>query len=273
MPIEELFCSCYNDGNIFNNEREIKLGSVYTSIQNFYENLTATEQLAIDYILKYPDLTNLKLKVIEQELHLSAPTIVRGIKKLHYHSFTEFKYAVVHEQEGQKISNKKSSSLDQEVKKCRNDILQTIAMLDQDKLLEIGHILKKAHHIFCVGVGSSAYVASNFNHRLKSIGLWSNDYTEFFQIRDMPEIVKSEDCLLVFSLNGSENNVLESISACKVKGCQIIAITGFSTNPLTELASISVRTHPSKSNREKMKSRLMLYVASDLLFEAIYSIL
>ncbi|MEK2534113.1 hypothetical protein WN873_00780 [Tetragenococcus halophilus] len=70
------------------------MDSVYHQIQKNYDALSSTEQIIIDYMLNQPNVKNLKMKLIQNDLHVSAPTIVRAIKKLSYSSFTEFKYAI-----------------------------------------------------------------------------------------------------------------------------------------------------------------------------------
>lgn len=70
------------------------MDSVYHQIQKNYDALSSTEQIIIDYMLNQPNVKNLKMKLIQNDLHVSAPTIVRAIKKLSYPSFTEFKYAI-----------------------------------------------------------------------------------------------------------------------------------------------------------------------------------
>ncbi|MGO2853260.1 MAG: MurR/RpiR family transcriptional regulator, partial [Tetragenococcus koreensis] len=60
------------------------MDTVYHRIQNHYDDLSSTEQLVVDYILNNGDFLNLKMKVIQESLHVSAPTIVRAIKKLSY---------------------------------------------------------------------------------------------------------------------------------------------------------------------------------------------
>ena len=242
--------------------------SVYAHIQKNYDELSSTEQLAIDYILKYPDLANLKLKIIQEALHISAPTIIRAIKKLDFKSFTEFKYALLNGHQRQ-IQMKTEADYASILTIMREDVGKTLAMMDETAVKQIANHILSARRIFCVGIGSSATVANSFNHKLKNLGLWSNDYTEVFPIRDIPDIARPEDCIIVFSLSGAESQIVKVISEVKVKGCQIISVTGFSSNPLVSLSDIALMTHQSVQNRKKLRSRLMLTVASEVIFETI----
>lgn len=242
--------------------------SVHAHIQNYYGNLSSTEQLAIDFILQYDDLDNLKLKIIQEALHVSAPTIIRAVKKLDFRSFTEFKYALISSvQIPQK--GKAETSFESVVNLIKNDFNQTMEMMNKEKVLAIASAILKSRRIICAGIGSSASVANSFNRKLKNFGLWSNNYAEVFPIRDLPDIVQKEDCIIVFSLSGAEEQIIDLVTACKLKGCKLIAVTGFSTNPLTNLSDISLMTHQSTQNRKKLRSRLMLTVASEVIFETV----
>ncbi|MGH1647783.1 MurR/RpiR family transcriptional regulator [Enterococcus gilvus] len=237
-------------------------------MQNNYDELSSTEQLALDYILKYSDLGGLKLKVIQDALHISAPTVIRAIKKIDFKTFTEFKYALLNENKQQE-QDAAETDYQSILTVMREDFDKTIAMMDEDTVKEIARAILSARRIFCVGIGSSANVANAFNHKLKNLGLWSNDYTEVFPIRDIPEIARAEDCIIVFSLSGGESQIVKVMSECKVKGCHILSVTGFSSNPIVSLSDISLRTHQSVQNRKKLRSRLMQTVASEVIFETV----
>ncbi|MGM0216657.1 MurR/RpiR family transcriptional regulator [Enterococcus sp. AZ109] len=244
------------------------MDAVYSQIQKHYDELSSTEQLAIDYILDYQDLDNLKLKIIEEALHISAPTIIRAVKKLNFRTFTEFKYALIatKQKEEQALPEQSYENM---LQTMASDFDRTLHMMDKEKLMTIAKTILASRRIFCIGIGSSATVVNSFNHKLKNFGLWSNDYSEVFPIRDIPDVAKNEDCIVVFSLSGSEEQLIEVITACKVTGCKIITVTSLSSNALANLSNIALMIHQSPQQRKKMRSRLMLSVASEIIFETL----
>lgn len=240
---------------------------VYERIQKYYHDLSDTEQLAIDFILRYDDLGQLKLKIIQEDLHISAPTVVRAVKKLGFQTFNEFKYSLINLRANKSVIEE--SSFEQILLTLSQDFNKTIQMINEEEIMKIVSAIMDSRRIFCLGIGSSAGVAQSFNQRLKNSGVWSNDYCDIFPIKDLPEIVSNEDCLIIFSLNGSEHSINVAVSACRSKGCKIIAITGFSNSPLFALSDICMMTHQSVSKRKRLRSRLMLYVASEVIFETL----
>lgn len=246
----------------------IQVDTVYSQLQKYYDDLSSTEQLAIDYILNYPELEHLKLKVIQNDLHISSSTIIRGIKKLGYNTFVEFKYALIAIRKKETVETQ-DYTYESILQTLSEDFEKTIQMMDEDIVMQIAETILKSRRIFCVGIGSSAGVVYAFNHKLKNYGLWSNDYSEVFPLRDVPDITRNNDCMVVFSLSGSETEIIDTITACKVTGCTIITITGFSNNPLANLSDIKLMINQSQQPRRKLRSRLMLSVASEVIFETI----
>lgn len=244
------------------------MNSVYTQIQRYYDDLSSTEQLVIDFMLKYDDLSNLKLKVIQDELHISASTIIRAVKKLSYKSFTEFKYALINS----RLSFREPAPK-QDFKTVLSTIVsdfnKTIDMMEEEKLDIIASTILQSRHIFCMGIGSSASVVNSLNRKLKNLGLWSNDYTDVFPMRDVPSIANEQDCMIVFSLSGNEKEMVDVVAECKVSGIKIISITALSSNPIASLSDITLMVHQTIQNRKKLRSRLMLMVASEIIFETV----
>ncbi|EUJ38057.1 MurR/RpiR family transcriptional regulator [Brochothrix campestris] len=245
------------------------MNSVFLHLQNHYDTLSSTEQLVIDFMLRYPDATELKLKIIEEQLHVSAPTIVRAIKKLQFPSFTAFKYALLNTNADVTPTTTELNSFDQITDLIETDFTKTMAMLDQTKIIAMADTLLTCRRVFCVGIGSSASVAHTFNRRLKSAGFWSNEYSEIFQIRDIADIIQANDAILVFSLSGAEPQIIDFISSCKASGCQILSVTGLSVNRLNNLSNLAIMTHQSLQGRRKYRSRLMLSVAAEVLYETL----
>lgn len=247
------------------------LAVVYENIQKYYKDLTYSEQLAIDFILDYPDLKELKLKVIEKELFISAPTVIRAIKKLQFPSFTAFKYAVINSKEEtvEKSNVTTLNTFSNIMDTIRNDFLMTLNMVEEASVNKIVDAIINSRRVFCVGIGSSASVANSFTQKLKNYGIWANDYSDSFPIRDIPELAKPRDCIIVFSLSGAEEPIIKLLAQSKVSGATIISVTGFGVNPVSELSDITFMTHQSVPKRNRLRSRLMLFVASEIIFETL----
>lgn len=238
------------------------------NLKNYYEYLTSTEQLAIDFILSFDDLETLTLKIIEEEMNISAPTVVRAVKKLNFSSYMEFKYEIMNLRRTENFT-RNINNFSNITETFQSDFEMTMSLLDEETIKKISSNIINSRRVYVIGIGSSANVAESFNHKLKNIGLWSNDYIEEFPIRDIPNVAEVKDCLIVFSLSGEETLIVDTIQKCQSLGCQIISITGFSNNKVAQKSHINIMTKQTEPNRDRLKSRLMLQLVSEIVFEMV----
>ncbi|ALS02607.1 hypothetical protein ATZ33_14855 [Enterococcus silesiacus] len=244
---------------------------IYKDISVNYEKLSGAEQEVIDFILKFENIERLKLKDIKDELFVSNATIIRACKKLNYATFNELKYAFVLSGKERQSAFPVEPDFFRILENIKKDTLTTLKLIDEKKVDEICDCLINARRIFCVGTGSSALAASEFNHKLKLIDLWSNDYLDNFSIKRIPQISTAQDVVVVFSLSGQVDEINELMIKAKSNGTTIIAITNMSANRLKSISTYFLLAYSSPSNRKKLRSRLMLYVMSTLIYEKLIS--
>lgn len=240
---------------------------IYKDISANYEKLSEAEQEVIDFILKIEDIERLKLKDIKDELFVSNATIIRACKKLNYATFNELKYAFVLSRKERQDAHTVEPDFFRIVENIKKDTLTTLKLTDERKVDEVCNCLINARRIFCVGTGSSALVAAEFNHKLKLIDLWSNDYLDKFSIERIPQITTNQDVIIVFSLSGQVDEINELILKAKSNGTTIIAVTNMSANRLKSISTYFLLTYSSPNDRKTLRSRLMLYMMSTLIYE------
>lgn len=243
------------------------MSGIYSRINECYDQLSETEQEVIDFILKYEDIDRLKLKEINDALFVSNATVIRACKKLNYATFNELKIDLIRQKREQLDTELAATDFSKVLHGIKKDTLTTLELVSEEQINEVCNLLITARRIFCIGTGSSSEVASEFNRKLKLIDLWSNDYFDQFSIERVAQIASSEDVIVVFSLSGEVNEVNEVMIKAKSNGAKIIAVTNMSMNPLKQISDYSLLVYSSPSNRKKIRSRLMLYLMSTLIYE------
>lgn len=244
--------------------------SFYQRIANSYEKLSSNEQMVIDLIIRSENIKEMKIKNISDELFLSSSTVVRAAHKLGYATFSELKYSAIQDRET-KMQEHAHEPFEDVLQRMDYDFSKTIQMLSKDNIAKLVSFLNQARRIFCVGSGSSVNVSSDFTKRLKLLDYWVNDYDELFAIRDIADIVEKDDVIFIFSLAGGNDLVNNYLVRAKANGAKIISITGMSASSVIELSDANVLVYASPTPRQRMRSRLMLYVASDAVFEYLLS--
>ncbi|MGM0219230.1 MurR/RpiR family transcriptional regulator [Enterococcus sp. AZ126] len=242
------------------------MSDIYKDINSNYERLSEAEREVIEFILRFEDIEGLKLKDIKDALYISNSTVIRAGKKLNYPTFKELKFGFVQAREQKKRSSPVKSDFLYEVNSIKKDTLTTLELVDEKNIDKICNCLINARRIFCIGTGSSSQMASEFNYKLKSIDLWTNNFSDPFLVERIPQISTFQDVIVVFSLSGQVDEINEIMIKAKCNRTTIIVITNMAETKLRSISTYSIVTS-NPSNKKKLCSRLMLYMMSSLIYE------
>ena len=242
----------------------------FENLKENYEKLSIAEQQVVDYLMKRPLVEKTTLKDIKHDVMVSSSTVIRAANKLGYRTFTDLRYDIrLNKEIEKKQEAATATSFAQMKEQIGVEFERTISILEQSDFDLFSDILVNSRRIFCVGIGSSYMVASDFNRKLKLMNLWSNDYFENFSIQRIPDISTKDDAIIVFSLGGDNEELNEIVLKAKNKGTTILTVTSLSTNPLAKISDHIIRIYNAPKKREKIRSRLMLNLVANLLFETI----
>ncbi|WP_067139563.1 MurR/RpiR family transcriptional regulator [Oceanivirga salmonicida] len=235
------------------------------NIYEKYKDLSDNEKQVINYILGYENIVNLKLKHITQSLFLSSSTVIRACKKLGFSSFNEFKFSLISNND--KKNKNINESLGEIKNRIKGDLSKTLELLTDEKLEKFVKIIIESKRIYCLGYGNSSMVAKELSRNLQLAGFWALAPEEKYLIERIVEISGENDLIIIVSLSG-ENEILNSqLLESKKNNVKIASITSYGGNNLEKLSDVCLYTYSSSSKREKIRSRLMLHIASNLVFE------
>nr|WP_242596448.1 MurR/RpiR family transcriptional regulator [Enterococcus ureasiticus] len=244
----------------------ICVSDIYKDINSNYERLSETEREVINFILKFEDIEELKLRYIKDALYISNATVIRACKKLNYDTFSELKAAFIQSREEKQSMYPVESNFSHELDCIKKDTLTTLELVDEKDIDQICNCLINARRIFCVGTGSSSKVASEFNYKLKSINLWTNDFSDRLLIERIPQISTVQDVIVIFSLSGEAEEIDEIMIKAKSNRTKIITVTNMAAIKLKSISTHCLVTS-NPSDQKKFCSRLMLYMMSTLIYE------
>ncbi len=230
-----------------------------------YKNLSDNEKAVINYILKCDDLNKLKLKNITQTLFLSSSTVIRACKKLGFDSFNEFKFSLINQNETETESI--NDSLGEVKDRIKGDLLKTLELLTEEKIDKFVNTIMESKRIYCIGYGNSSMVTKELSRNLQLAGFWSLAPEEKYLIERIVEISDEDDLIIVVSLSGENESLNSRLLESKKNNVKIASITSYGGNNLEKLSDVCLYTHSSFGKRKKIRSRLMLHTASNLVFE------
>jgi DNA-binding MurR/RpiR family transcriptional regulator len=148
---------------------------------------------------------------------------------------------------------------------------RAIASVRADALAQAVGLLAGARRVLCLGVGTSAPLAQDTAYRLATIGIDADAPPDVHVQHVRARLLAPEDVALAVSHTGATQETLGAVRGASEAGAAIIAITSFSTTPLTELADVALVAGGRETSYrvEAMASRLAHLLVIDTLFTSL----
>ena len=118
----------------------------------------------------------------------------------------------------------------------------TAAVLDYDSFERAAQALAKARHRFLFGLGGSAPLVREFEHRLLDVGLTSRAHDEPRLLLRAATLATELDVVMAISHSGSTSALLDAVQHAHERGATTIGITNTPRSPLTTICHISLVT-------------------------------
>jgi DNA-binding MurR/RpiR family transcriptional regulator len=148
---------------------------------------------------------------------------------------------------------------------------RAIASVSADDLEQAVELLAGARRVLCLGVGTSAPLAQDAAYRLATIGIDADAPTDVHVQHVRARLLTSDDVALAVSHTGATQETLGAVHGASEAGAAIIAITSFTTTPLTDLADVALVAGGRETSYrvEAMASRLAHLLVIDTLFTSL----
>ena len=220
-------------------------------IRNQLSELSRSEAIVAEYILSHAD------EVIKQSVSaladccgVSEPTVIRACRTLGFSGYQALKIALIQDAEniieysGEEVTAEDSmAAAAQKVFGAANDALNlTKNSLDFESLEKAAEMLLKADRILVFGVGGSAAVAADVQHKFLRLGLRAQALSDPNMQTISAAYAGKQDVVFAISHSGSSKAVVDNAHLAASNGAGIISLSSMGKSPLTELADVSLFT-------------------------------
>lgn len=231
-----------------------------------YSKLNETDLLIWKYITTNKEYcSQISINELAEKCNVSRTTITRFVKKLDLKGFSEFKVLLSWELEKVNVIEDQSFGI-----ACDSIIkyVEDQKNKDYDSLCKL---LYESKMIYVYGSGDIQNVVAK---QIKRMFLSCQEIIYDFEGRTFDDsfynIVNENDVMILISLSGNNENVLNIARRLKLIGTKIISITEFKNSTLTNLSDESIyisatnisflQTHPS------YKLTMLYFILIELLF-------
>ncbi len=241
-------------------------------IYNASMQMTPLEKSIAKYFLKNNEAGDFSSKNISHMLYVSEPSLSRFAKKCGFKGYREFIFSYEKDIETERLSADSEKNISVFSRKVQtsyqNLLMESFKILDEDQIRRIARLLSRSRKTFAYGMGSSGYVAKEFQLRFMRIGLDVEAITDS-QMIQMSAALSSEYTLIIaISLSGTTKEVLDSIRIGSRNGAKIVFITSSDNREICDICT-EVLKIPSIKDLDlgmKISPQFPILMAIDVLY-------
>ena len=241
---------------------------VVLQIKASFSRLTCAELQVATYVVENPDqVIHCSVAELAKSSGTSESSVIRFCKKTGFKSYQEFKVllaqSIVSPIKTINGNIEQCSSIAQVIDCVFESSLQSLQLtreFSQSQQLEsAADMIFKAKRVFIIGMGNSAAIGTDFQHKLLRIGVTAIAQSDSHMQRIMAASLSGpEDVVFAISHSGSSRDVVDTVRIAKENQAKIITLTNLGQSPLTEISDICLYTlsNETKHNLSAIASRL-----------------
>lgn len=225
-------------------------------IRSVMPELSKSEAVVADYVSNNPEkVINLSVSALADLCGVSEPTIIRACRNMGYSGYQALKVALIQGQSatiayaGEEVTE--TDSMQDTITKVFGAAADAVALtrnnLNVRDMERAAEALLRAKRIYIFGVGGSAAVASDVQHKFSRLGFNVTAYADLNLQAIVAAYAGKDDVVFAISHSGSSKVVVDNTNIAKSNGATVISLSSTGKSPLTEIADISLFTDANET--------------------------
>jgi DNA-binding MurR/RpiR family transcriptional regulator len=235
------------------------------SIKAHYDKMGKAEKRIADWLLQNPgEIISLSIVELAERCQCGEATIVRFARRLGFGGYQDMKISLAQETGNVTVSDTVGvgDAAPEIFSKVCNDIYlsleKTKLVLDGNSLQEACEKIAAARRIVILGLGNSAPIAKDAEHKFLRAGLSAVAYSDNHMQVIAVSHLTPDDVVLAISHSGSSKDIVDALQIAGKAGATTIAITNVGKSPIRTCADILLHTSSdeTKYNILALNSRI-----------------
>ncbi len=218
-------------------------------IKMLYPEMGKAEKKIADWITESPaGLIPLSITELAEKCGCGEATIVRFAKRLNFGGYQELKISLAREEGSAELTDgiTANDSCFDILDKVSNDIYCSLELtkkaIDKNALEQAAKELLCAQQILIYGLGNSASVALDFEHKLLRAGLRAAAFSDNHMQAITASHLTDKDIAIGISHSGSSKDIVDALKIAGQRGAHTICITNKGKSPITKVSDIALFT-------------------------------
>ena len=252
--------------------------SILLKIRDNYPAMGHSEKHIADWITKnFEEMLGLSISQLAEKCGCGEATVVRFSRRLGLSGYQELKLKVAQDSANTAAGGvmgiePEDSCYDIFTKRIRDIAValeNTRSVLDPAQIEKAATAIQSARRIVIFGLGNSASVAADAQHKFLRAGLDAVAYCDNHMQAIAASHLHKGDVAIGISHSGASIDVVDALRISRESGATTICITNFGSSPINEYSDIilNTRSEETKYSILAMSSR----IAQLAIFDAIYT--
>lgn len=223
-------------------------------IKMLYPKMGKAEKKIADWIIENPKgLIPLSITELAEKCGCGEATIVRFAKRLDFGGYQELKISIAREEGTSELTNgiKAEDSCFDIFEKVSNDIYCTLEMtkksLDKNELEAAAEKILNADRIMIYGLGNSASVALDFQHKLLRVGCHAAAFSDNHMQVISASHLTNRDVAVGISHSGSSKDIIDALKTAGECGATTVSITNKGKSPIVKVSDMALFTSSNET--------------------------
>lgn len=224
--------------------------ALIVTIEGLLSSLSPANRAIADVLLKLQraDPSMVRMAHIAEAAQVSEAAVVKFAQQLGLSGFRELRSIFLRYQEMEAVEEYEELSVEDGsealIRKIFNTSIRslkdTLAVFDFAAFEQAAEALAQARQRVILGLGGSAPLAREFEHRLLDVGLTSQAYDEPQLLTRAVALVNARDVVVAISHSGSTEAILDAAKTARDRGATTIGLTNMRGSALTSICSYSL---------------------------------
>ena len=235
------------------------------NIKILYDKMGKAEKRIADWLMENPgEIIPLSIVELAERCGCGEATIVRFARRLGFSGYQDMKISLAQESNTGSVSTSigASDTAGEIYQKVCNDIYcareSTKPVLSGEALQAACEHISRARRIVIFGLGNSASIARDAEHKFLRAGLSAVAYSDNHMQVIAASHLSPEDVVLAISHSGSSKDIIDALQIAKNLGVTTITITNAGKSPIQAYSDILLHTSSdeTKYNILALNSRI-----------------
>lgn len=246
-------------------------------MSNSYRDMTPVERSIADFFLSNAEKMDFSSKNISKRLYVSEAALSRFAKKCGYKGYRELIFSYEKDLESEVPKENTEQDVSSFTKKIRGSyaslLNESFNLLKEKQIRKVTAMLDTAKKICVYGMGSSGFVAKEFQLRFMRIGLTVEAFTDSQMMQMNAALADSETLVIGLSLSGRTKEVNHAVRLAKKKGAAVVYLTANEHPEVADCCDELVQTAYMKNldTGTRISPQITLLVMLDVIYSYYFS--